>query len=511
MESLPNEIVLIVFSYLKTYDIVYAFYFLKRRYARLIEEFRSFSTSINLINASLPIFNLYYSLIFQSYHINKFNIEKVKIECKMLNKFILNEKIFPRLESLSIIIRKTNELTILLKYFSFFTQLKQLYIRSDVCCCDRILFEEQVKQNFFQTNKIKLQSLTFATPPCFSISLQDINFEQCLFTNLTLTVRSMNDFCSILSSARQLRSLCIRVLDTNINHQNPLTITKSCPHLKYFLFICLNSVSYEIIKNIFKTLISIEKLSFSLVFDYQSGIIDGNRLYNDIFIYLSNLINLQFEIKFSLSIISNNLIQSFETPFWLDFSPIGFHSYNHIYTLPFPFHHVDLDQTILKSQQTRKSKYNWRFVYDINLYDRIPYTNEFLIYLRNEFINLTTLTLKWKFDLMISIPSLSTWFNLPTIRRLIIKLTSLQNPDIIKEFLLCLPNCDTLDCDYILIARVTSYFRPRHVLNEFGKRLRLLIVDELPSDWKIETKKRHNIYFHRFRQFFPNIECPLYY
>ncbi|CAF3892206.1 unnamed protein product, partial [Rotaria sordida] len=185
MESLPNEIVLIVFSYLKTYDIVYAFYFLKRRYARLIEEFRSFSTSINLINASLPIFNLYYSLIFQSYHINKFNIEKVKIECKMLNKFILNEKIFPRLESLSIIIRKTNELTILLKYFSFFTQLKQLYIRSDVCCCDRILFEEQVKQNFFQTNKIQLQSLTFATPPCFSISLQDINFEQCLLTNLT--------------------------------------------------------------------------------------------------------------------------------------------------------------------------------------------------------------------------------------------------------------------------------------------------------------------------------------
>ncbi|CAF3909958.1 unnamed protein product, partial [Rotaria sp. Silwood1] len=141
MESLPNEIVLIVFRYLKTYDIVYAFYFLKRRYARLIEEFRSFSTLINLTNASLPIFNLYYSLLYQTCHINKLNIESLKIECYMLNKFILNENIFPRLESLSIIIRKINDLSILFKYFTFFTKLKQLYIRSDVCCCDRISFE----------------------------------------------------------------------------------------------------------------------------------------------------------------------------------------------------------------------------------------------------------------------------------------------------------------------------------------------------------------------------------
>ncbi|CAF3656932.1 unnamed protein product [Rotaria sp. Silwood1] len=510
MESLPNEIVLIVFRYLKTYDIVYAFYFLKRRYARLIEEFRSFSTLINLTNASLPIFNLYYSLLYQTCHINKLNIESLKIECYMLNKFILNENIFPRLESLSIIIRKINDLSILFKYFTFFTKLKQLYIRSDVCCCDRISFEEQVKLKLFQTNNIQLQSLTFATPPCFSISLQDINFEQCLFTNLTLTVRSMNDFCSILHSARQLRSLCIRVLDTTINHQNPLTIIKPSQYLKHLLFICLHSISYEIFKNIFKTLTSIEKLSFSLVFDIQSGIIDGNRLRDDIFIYLPNLINLQFEIKSLLSFISNHIIESFETSFWSRFLPIGFHSYNHIYTLPFPFHHLDIDQTILKCQQTRKSNRNWRFVHDIDLYDRIPYTNEFLNYLRNEFTCLKILTLKWKFDLMISIPSLSTWFNLPTVRRLIIKSTSLQNPQIIKEFLLCLPNCDTLDCDYVLIARITSYFRREHILNEFGKRLRLLIVDELPSDWKIEKKRRNNVYFHRFRYFFPNIECPLY-
>ncbi|CAF3900454.1 unnamed protein product [Rotaria sp. Silwood2] len=510
MESLPNEIVLIVFSYLKTYDIVYAFYFLKRRYARLIEEFRSFLTSINLANAPLPIFNLYYSLIFESYHINKLNVENFKLECNMLNKLIFNEKIFPRLQSLSIIIRKTDELSIILKYFSFFTKLKQLYIRSDVCCCDRISFEEQVKQKFFQTNKIQLQSLTFATPPCFSISLQDINFEQCLFTSLTLTVRSMNDFCSILGSARQLHSLCIRVLDTTINLQSPITIKKSSPHLKHLLFICLHSVSYEIIKKIFKTLTSIEKLRFSLVFDIQSGIINGNRLRDDIFIYLPNLINLQFEFKSLLSLMSNDLSQSFETPFWLRFSPIGFHSYYHIYTLPFPFHHLDVDQTILNGQQTRKSNRNWCFVHDIDLCDRMPYTNEFLIYLRNEFTRLTTLTLKWKFDLMIFVPSLSTWFNLPNVRRLIIKSSSLQNPEIIKEFLLCLPNCDTLDCDYVLIARTTSYFRRGHVLNEFGKRLRLLIVDELPSDWKIEKKKRNNVYFHRFRQFFPNIECPLY-
>lgn len=187
MESLPNEIVLIVFSYLKTYDIVYAFYFLKRRYARLIEEFRSFSTSISLTNAPLPIFNLYYSLIFQSHHIDTFKIENLKLECAMLNKFILNAKLFPQLQSVSIVIRKIDELSILLKDFAFFTKLKHLYIRSDVCCCDRISFEENVKQNLFQTNKTQLQSLTFATPPCFSISLQDINFEQCLFTNLTVS------------------------------------------------------------------------------------------------------------------------------------------------------------------------------------------------------------------------------------------------------------------------------------------------------------------------------------
>jgi hypothetical protein len=264
------------------------------------------------------------------------------------------------------------------------------------------------------------------------------------------------------------------------------------------------------VKNIFKRLISLQKLSFSVVFDLQSGIIDGYRLRDEIFLYLPNLINIQFEIKSLISMMSNDLIRSFEEPFWSRFSPIGFHSYNHIYTLPFPFHHLDLDQSILKRQQTRKSNQNWRLVRDIDLYDRTPYTNEFLIYLQKEFSRLTTLTLKWKFDLMNSSQSISTWFSLPTIRRLTIKSTHLQNPEIIKEFLLCLPNCDTLDCDYVLIARTTCYFRRGHILNEFGKRLRLLLVDELPSDWKNEKKKRKNIYFHRFRLFFPNIECPLY-
>jgi len=187
MESLPNEIVLIIFSYLKTYDIVYAFYFLKRRYARLIEEFRPFSTSIDLTHASVSIFNLYRSLLFKSNHINRSHIQNLKLECNMLENILLNETNFPQLESLSIIIRKTDELTILLKYFSYFPKIKKLFIRSDICCCDRILFEENVKKNIFQINQTKLQSLTFATPPCYSISLQDINFKQCLFTNLTVS------------------------------------------------------------------------------------------------------------------------------------------------------------------------------------------------------------------------------------------------------------------------------------------------------------------------------------
>ncbi len=201
METLPNEIVLIVFSYLKTYDIVYAFYFLKRRYSRLIETFRPFSTSIDLINAPLSVFYLYNSLLFKSYHIDTYNIKNLKIECNMLNKFQLNEKFFPQLEILSIIVRRSDELTILLKYFTFFTKIKQLYIRSDVCCCDRILFEEQVKQNLFQINKTQLESLTFATPPCYSISLQDIHFEQCLFTNLTVSEDNINLNCILCSSS----------------------------------------------------------------------------------------------------------------------------------------------------------------------------------------------------------------------------------------------------------------------------------------------------------------------
>jgi hypothetical protein len=41
-------------------------------------------------------------------------------------------------------------------------------------------------------NQTQLQSLTFATPPCYSISLQDIHFEQCLFTNLTVSRRDLH-------------------------------------------------------------------------------------------------------------------------------------------------------------------------------------------------------------------------------------------------------------------------------------------------------------------------------
>jgi len=187
MESLPNEIVLIVYSYLKTYEIVYAFYFLKRRYARLIEEYRSFSLSIDLTYAPLPIFNFYRSLLFKSNHIDRLIIKTLKLECNMLEKLILNENYFPQLESLSIIVRKTDELSILLKYFTFFPKMKQLFIRSDICCCDRISFEENVKQYLFQINQTQLQSLTFATPPCYSISLQDVHFQQSLFTNLTVS------------------------------------------------------------------------------------------------------------------------------------------------------------------------------------------------------------------------------------------------------------------------------------------------------------------------------------
>lgn len=185
MESLPNEIVLLIFNHLKTYDIVYAFYFLKRRYARLIEEFRPFSNAINLIDAPIPVFNLYSSLLFRTYHIDRSIIQNLKLDCYMLKKFFLNENTFPQLQSLSIVVRKTDELTILMQYFTVFKTLKQLYIRSDVCCCNRMLFEENVKQHLFQSST-ELQALTFATPPCYSISLQSLAFEQCLFTSLTV-------------------------------------------------------------------------------------------------------------------------------------------------------------------------------------------------------------------------------------------------------------------------------------------------------------------------------------
>ena len=184
MESLPNEIILMIFSYLKTYDIVYGFYFLNHRYARLIEEYRPFSRSIDLTHASQAIFNLYRSLLFQSNHIEKIHVEKLKLECHMLDQLALNENEFPQLKSLAITVRKSEELPILLKYFSLFKHMKKLFIRSDVCCCDRISFEENVKENLFQA---PIQSLTFATPPCYSISLQEINFNRCLFTNLTVS------------------------------------------------------------------------------------------------------------------------------------------------------------------------------------------------------------------------------------------------------------------------------------------------------------------------------------
>ena len=187
MESLPNEVMLLLFNYLKTYDIVYGFFFLKRRYARLIEQFRPFATSIDLTDASLPVFNLYHSLLSNSHQIDASNVENMKLDCHMMRELMFSEKHFPRLQSLSVIVRRTDELAILLKYFPFFTTLKQLYIRSDVCCCDRISFEEQVKQTLFEASTTKLESLTFATPPCYSISIQDINFERCWLTNLTVS------------------------------------------------------------------------------------------------------------------------------------------------------------------------------------------------------------------------------------------------------------------------------------------------------------------------------------
>ena len=187
MESLPNEIILMIFSYLKTYDIVYGFYLLNRRFGHLIEEFRPFSRSIDLTHASQAIFYLYRSLLFQSKQIEKCQVEKLKLECHMLEQFVLNENDFPQLKSLAITVRKSEELPILLKYFSLFKHMKKLFIRSDVCCCDRISFEENVKENLFQA---PIQSLTFATPPCYSISLQDIDFDRCLFTNLTVRERN---------------------------------------------------------------------------------------------------------------------------------------------------------------------------------------------------------------------------------------------------------------------------------------------------------------------------------
>ena len=323
-------------------------------------------------------------------------------------------------------------------------------------------------------------------------------------------MRSIKDFCLILSNARLLRSLRIRVLDSGVNHQHPIVISSPPPNLNHLLFICLHAISFEIIKNIFKTLTPLVKLSFSLAFDISSGIIDGHRLRDEILIHLPNLSVIQFEIKAMISFISNNLIESFKTPFWSKFSPIGFHEYDHIYTLPFPFHHLNFDQSIMKREQTTPCIQNWRSVRDADLYDPAPYSNDFLHYLRNEFLRLTTLTIKSKFDLVDKSIELSSWFSLPTVRRLTIKSANQQKPELIKQLLLSLPNCDTLDCDYALIARTTCFFRPGHRLHVFGKRLRLLLVDELPAEWKNPREKRKNLYFHRFRSFFPNIECPLY-
>ena len=126
IESLPNEVLLLLFNYLKTYDIVYAFYFLKRRYARLIEQFRPFATSIDLTDASPAVFNLYHALLFNSQQIEASNIESMKLDCHMMRELMFSEKHFPRLHSLSVIVRRTDELAILLKYFPFFITLKQL-------------------------------------------------------------------------------------------------------------------------------------------------------------------------------------------------------------------------------------------------------------------------------------------------------------------------------------------------------------------------------------------------
>lgn len=187
MESLPNEVVLMVFSYLRRYDVVNSFYRLNSRYARLIEEFQPFSTSIDLIDAPFKVVQLYSTLLFGSRRLDRSQIVSLRVDCYTLKKFSIDQQTFPNLQSLSIVVRRTNELEVLIKYFSSLTNMKQLFIRSDVCCCDRILFEENVKKHLFQTKQTRLQSLTFATPPCYSISLQDVSFERCLFTNLTVS------------------------------------------------------------------------------------------------------------------------------------------------------------------------------------------------------------------------------------------------------------------------------------------------------------------------------------
>ncbi|CAF1590145.1 unnamed protein product [Didymodactylos carnosus] len=347
-ETLPNEILIEIFDYIKQHEIMYLFFNQNRRFNYLLSNY--YANDIDLRYTSYKIFNYYccsiIPLIASTIRSLKLGYEHCSTE--QLYLFSKHLVAFDNLKYLHLYCRQEQDLELYLKF------VKNLYCLT-ITIDDHISLSNQMTRCLFNKINFLLEECSIRNG-VFSLKNHQY-LSICFLQILTIELEFYSHLLILFDFIPHIKRLNIKLKWFDFNVYSIINYDYKTIHMKirhlsnlklHFNQVLLSN-GYNLIVLLIRHIVSLQHLSLSISYLSNYSVINGQCMEIDLLSPLSNLIEFNFYFRFSYNNQQNNsIISSFRNDYWLLKRKQKIISYTdryendfYLYSLSFVFDDID--------------------------------------------------------------------------------------------------------------------------------------------------------------------------
>ncbi|CAF1354061.1 unnamed protein product [Adineta steineri] len=400
--DLPTEILLIILKKLDNIDVLYSLFDVNNQRLNNIIQKNTFSNALNFVLLTLTddilsisdrMLDRFCISILPKIH---YNVKSLILNSLSMERILLAAD-YPNLNELKLFKFNGN---IASRYFTVKSPFRRIFQQQ---ITDLILvFENDYHEKlceyyttdvygfifeFFENLKhlsiIELSPNSF--PPLLLHNLPSTTCYSSVLYKLCITVMYYDDLLALLDGRiKQLNTLNVTIAEqdcylSNIYNMNNL------PDMKYFYLQCncSNDIYYDEILPLLHRMSNIEALNLHLTIDNQTTFIDGNHIYNEIIVHMSQLRTFNYyfftfiRLNQSVNHLSkDDILQTFPNIIYEQVNCMINYGYNdiryHVFSLPFMFDYLGFIDNVFPS-------IIFNHVIRLIVDDNIPFEHEFFM------------------------------------------------------------------------------------------------------------------------------------